>query len=127
MRIISILILAFTLLSCNGQAQNGNSEKKVIGPKEFKAEMQKEDDYYLIDVRTPQEYKSGTLEGAKNINIYDSDFSAQLDQLDKEKAVYVFCAVGGRSGQAAKILENKGFKKIIDLKGGYNAWSRINP
>jgi len=127
MRIISILILAFTLLSCNGQAQNGNSEKKVIGPKEFKAEMQKEDDYYLIDVRTPQEYKAGTLEGAKNINIYDSDFSAKLDQLDKEKAVYVFCAVGGRSGHAAKTLENKGFKKIIDLEGGYDAWSRIHP
>ena len=113
MRIISILILAFTLISCNGQAQNGNSEKKVIGPKEFKAEMQKEDDYYLIDVRTPQEYKAGTIDGAKNLNIYDSNFSDQLDQLDNEKA--------------AKVLENKGFKKIIDLKGGYNAWSRTNP
>lgn len=124
MKILSIIIGALLLISCNGQAQSGNSENKVIGPKEFKTEMQQEEDYYLIDVRTPEEYNAGTIEGATNLNIYDDNFKAELDKLDKEKAVYVFCAVGGRSGQAAKVLKEKGFKEIIDLKGGYNAWEK---
>lgn len=124
MKIVSIIIGTLLLISCSGQAQNGNSESKLIGPKEFKTEMQQENDFYLIDVRTPAEYNAGTIEGATNLNIYGDNFKAELDKLDKEKPVYVFCAVGGRSGQAAKILKEKGFKEIIDLKGGYNAWNR---
>lgn len=127
MRIFTIIIGALLLISCNGQAQSGNSKSKVIGPKEFQAEMKQEEDYYLIDVRTPEEYNAGTIEGATNLNIYDDNFNAELDKLDKEKPVFVFCAVGGRSGQAAKILAQKGFKEIIDLKGGYKAWSKTNP
>lgn len=127
MKLFNIIIGALLLIACNGQAQNKESESKVIGPKEFKTEMQAEEDFYLIDVRTPAEYNAGTIEGATNLNIYGDNFSQELDQLDKEKPVYVFCAVGGRSGQAAKVLKQKGFKRIIDLKGGYTAWEKVKP
>jgi rhodanese-related sulfurtransferase len=127
MKLFSIIIGTLLLISCSGQAQNGVGESKVIGPKEFKSEMQAEEDFYLIDVRTPEEYKAGTIKGATNLNIYSDNFNQELDKLDKEKPVYVFCAVGGRSGQAAKTLKQKGFKDIIDLKGGFTAWKKTNP
>lgn len=126
MKIVSIILGTILFFSCSSQAQSGN-EKKVIGPKAFKAEMQAEESYYLLDVRTPAEYNAGNIEGARNLNIYDENFQAELAKLDKEKPVFVYCAVGGRSGQAAKTLSEMGFKKVVDLKGGYNAWKSSKP
>ena len=76
----------------------------------------------LIDVRTPEEYEEGHLEGALNLNWYDEDFLQQLEGIDKEQKVYVYCKVGGRSASAAKLLDSLGYKKVIDLTGGYDAW-----
>jgi len=76
----------------------------------------------LVDVRTPQEWESGTIEGATKINFFDKNFQEQLMKLDKNKPVYVYCATGGRSGKAAKQMEKMGFKKVYNLNGGITAW-----
>lgn len=76
----------------------------------------------LIDVRTPQEFASGSIEGAENIDFYSADFSEQLDKLDKTKPVYVYCKSGGRSGQAKAMLTEKGFTTVYNLIGGYSNW-----
>lgn len=76
----------------------------------------------LLDVRTPQEWESGIIEGATKINYFDKEFQAQLKKLDKNKPVYVYCATGGRSGKTAKQMEKMGFKKVYNLNGGITAW-----
>jgi len=73
----------------------------------------------LIDVRTPDEYKSGHIKGAQNMDYFSRKFKLELDTLAKEKAVYVYCRSGSRSGKAAKNLAALGFKEIYDLKGGF--------
>lgn len=78
----------------------------------------------VLDVRTPEEWAEGVIEGAIKMNYYDKDFAKQLDKLDKTKPVYVYCKVGGRSGSAAKELEKKGFKLIYNLDGGIKAWDK---
>jgi rhodanese-related sulfurtransferase len=72
----------------------------------------------LIDVRTPDEYKSGHIKNAKNIDFYSSDFNVEFNKLDKEKPVYIYCRSGSRSRQSANKLADMGFKIIYDLKGG---------
>lgn len=76
----------------------------------------------LIDARTPDEFKSGHIPGAKNINVQASDFDQKIEQLDKNRPVAVYCRSGARSKMAANKLAAKGFK-VYELKGGFMNWN----
>ena len=81
----------------------------------------------LVDVRTPNEYKSGKIEGAINIDYFDKDnFKSAFEKLNKNKPLYIYCRSGSRSHESAILLEKMGFKEIHDLEGGYNAWVKTN-
>ena len=71
---------------------------------------------FLLDVRTPLEYKIGTLEGAVNIN--DLKFREHLDEIPKDRAIYTFCRTGYRSYLTTRILLQHGFKEVYSLAGG---------
>jgi thioredoxin 1 len=119
------LILTATLmvaLSCTQHSQHANS-LKMVSVEEFSVTLSGLVSPQLIDVRTAEEFATGHLENAQNINIYDQDFSARIGKLDKEKAVFVYCKAGGRSADAAAQLHEMGFKQVYDLKGGFMAWS----
>jgi len=125
-----ILYLAFVLISfiACGQKENVKSNGtnadqasiSLISPDDLNSANK--DDILLIDVRTPQEFASGHLENAVNMNYFDSDFEAQFKTLDKNKAVYLYCKSGRRSANAAEKLEDMGFVKIYDLEGGVVNW-----
>lgn len=77
----------------------------------------------LLDVRTPEEYEEGYIMNAVNINFFDEDFVNQVSsRFDKNKPIYLYCKVGGRSGKASKKLKEVGFKNIYDLEGGFDKW-----
>lgn len=77
----------------------------------------------LVDVRTPEEFRQGTIANAKLINLYDPNFSVLIDKrLHITRPVAVFCRSGHRSMIAAKMLEKKGFSKIYNLRGGIISW-----
>src|SRR3989344_3206352 len=76
----------------------------------------------VIDVRTSEEYESGFIEGALNLNFYEPGFESELDKLDKSKSYAVYCRTGDRSGKALQIMKGHGFKNVIDLEGGIAAW-----
>lgn len=124
------------LVSCNSNAQNENADTVeikssevsylVLGPKEFSQKLELEANPQLIDVRTLAEFNLGSIEGAKNFDILNGTLQSKLSSLDKTKNVYVFCAKGGRSNKASKMLQDAGFTSVIDLKGGYTAWSESN-
>jgi len=66
----------------------------------------------------------GVIPGAVQIDFMDSaEFEKGIAQLDRDKDILVYCKVGGRSAKAAKYLENEGFQKVFDLKGGFDSWS----
>jgi len=77
----------------------------------------------LVDVRTPEEYEAGHIDSALNIDWYDENFVKQFDAIDKDETIYVYCKKGGRSAKAATLLDSLGYKKVIDLEGGYDAYS----
>ncbi|EOZ93201.1 hypothetical protein A33Q_3791 [Indibacter alkaliphilus LW1] len=78
----------------------------------------------LLDVRTEEEITNGVILEPKKIDFSSADFSEQLDRLPKDSEIYVYCAVGGRSGKTAELLKEKGFKKIYNLRGGYEEWKK---
>jgi rhodanese-related sulfurtransferase len=77
-------------------------------------------------VRTPEEYQEGHLKNALNYNINGSDFDNQLSNLDKTKPVMVYCLGGGRSAEAAEIMEKKGFVEVYNMQGGIMKWNAAN-
>lgn len=117
------LILVFsisTFFVCKGQTNNVIVK---VDAATFKEALASNSDIQLIDVRTPKEYNDGHIENAKLIDFLSEDFKIKIQELDKEKPIYLYCRSGGRSGKASKFMEELGFKEIVDLEGGYEAWS----
>jgi thioredoxin len=97
-----------------------------LSPKEFRKKLDNSIDALLLDIRTPEETNKGYLKGAVFMDFYDSSFKEQILTIDKDKPVFIYCAIGGRSWDAAKILYNLGFKNVYDLKGGIIVWKIKN-
>ncbi len=77
----------------------------------------------LVDVRTPGEYEAGHIDDAINIDIMNREtFAEKFAEFDKEKPIYIYCKLGGRSNKASKVLEELGFETIYDYSGGYGEW-----
>ena len=118
----------FLFAGCSDAQVKSTSEKaqgsvinQVLPAKDFKAKLSVKN-VQLVDVRTANEYNGGKIENATNIDFYGSVFKTQIEKLDKSKPVMVYCASGGRSGNAAAMMKSMGFKEVYDLKGGYNGW-----
>lgn len=124
-------IFSLILFSACGQnnkaAVGGNTTNKEVVIKrvtkeEFKNYLAAHPSPQIIDVRTPQEYAQGTIEGAKNIDFLGSDFEKGINELDKETPTLIFCRSGGRSSRALKVFEKNGFTTVFELEGGYLNW-----
>ena len=81
-----------------------------------------EKNYTLVDVRTPEEFEQGALPNAVNISVTALDFPFEINQLDKDEPILIYCKSGGRSARAAIAMKTLGFSKIYELDGGYLSW-----
>ena len=79
-------------------------------------------DFMVIDVRTPEEYASGYIDTAVNIDYYTADFREQLAALDKDKTYLIYCRTGRRSAGARDIMAELGFREVYNMSGGIVAW-----
>jgi rhodanese-related sulfurtransferase len=113
-----VLVSAFTF-GCKEIPSDGSI--KIVTAEEMK-ELSQLDDVQLVDVRTPEEYHDGHIDGFQNIDFLSDTFQDDIEKLDKTKPVIVYCRSGKRSAKSAKILKDHGFVKIYDLKGGIQQW-----
>ena len=72
----------------------------------------------VIDVRTPEEYSAGHLQGAINVNVEGTDFAGQMGQFDKQKNYIVYCHSGRRAGIAIDWMKQNGFTGNLVNAGG---------
>lgn len=118
-------MLWISLASCGQKSNDKSTDQELastislISPEDL---HKANENILLIDVRTPDEYASGHIENSVNIDYRAGNFKELIKELDTNQDVYVYCKVGGRSGSAAKMMEDLGFKKIYDLKGGIKQW-----
>ncbi|WP_426350814.1 rhodanese-like domain-containing protein [Alloiococcus sp. CFN-8] len=92
---------------------------KQIIISELKEELKNKNNQF-IDVRTPGEFKQSSIKSFKNIPL--NELPNKVEALDKNRPVFVICQSGMRSSNAARLLKKKGFKEIINVRGGMNAW-----
>lgn len=79
-------------------------------------------EYILLDVRTPDEFSSGFIKKAKNLDFYSETFQNDLLSIDKSLPVVLYCRTNNRSTKTAIILKQNGFKEISVLEGGITDW-----
>ncbi len=99
-----------------------SSKKETdLNGREFKARYLAVKGAVLLDVRTAGEFSSGTILGAKNMDVMSPNFRTKLSKLDTSKTYFVFCRSGNRSGNAVSIMKNAGFN-AWNLVGGVNSF-----
>jgi rhodanese-related sulfurtransferase len=92
-----------------------------LNGQQFKTQYTADKGNVLLDVRTVGEYQSGSIKGAKSMDVMARDFINKMEKLDKAKTYYVYCRSGNRSGNAVSMLEKSGFK-AYNLVGGISAY-----
>lgn len=88
----------------------------------FEKEVENNKEAVILDVRTPEEFASGHLVNAVNLDFNGGQFEAEYKNLDPNKTYLVYCRSGMRSYNACMIMENAGFAKSVNMMGGIIAW-----
>jgi rhodanese-related sulfurtransferase len=114
---IPLIFILTILFSCNLSDKIINE----ITTADFKS-LNSVEDIQLIDVRTIEEYNSGYIGGALNIDFYKSSFIDSINVLDKSKTTVIYCKSGNRSSKSALMMKSLGFKNVYNLKEGMNGW-----
>ena len=107
--------------TAESEEQSSYQSAVMIGPEEFEKGI-KRNKSFLVDVRQPQEFEQGHIEGAVNINFFDPAFKSQLLGLDKGKHYYMYCKNDVRSQRAAEFMMQNDYPNVFVLNGGYEAW-----
>ena len=76
----------------------------------------------VLDVRTPAEFAQAHLPGAVNIDFYGPTLRSDLEELDRDAPVLLYCRSGNRSGNLHALLEELGFADVVDIRGGIIEW-----
>ncbi|WP_026364412.1 rhodanese-like domain-containing protein [Brachyspira innocens] len=105
------LILGFLLMisSCSKNGYDNINIKKALDL------MSKSTNLVLLDVRTPEEYMSGSAPNSINIDVLNTDFTSKINLLDKNKEYIVYCRSGNRSTIASSIMFTNGFLHVYNL------------
>lgn len=93
-----------------------------VSPDDAYSMVSKDDNLYLLDVRTPGEFQQARLEGARLIPI--DQLVNRLTELPKDRPILVYCAVGSRSAQVVNYLARHGYAEVYNLYGGIYSWAQ---
>jgi phage shock protein E len=122
-QIFSLLLMAGLLafVSCSSNQLSDNGIGRLTN-EQFRKEAKKPNTV-IIDVRTPEEFQAGHIEGAVLMDYLETEkFVKQVAALDPAKQYLLYCRTGKRSMNAATIMKTKGFTKVSDLKDGISEW-----
>ncbi|MCF7987873.1 MAG: rhodanese [Methylovulum sp.] len=94
---------------------------KQLSVIDLKMKLDHKTSIFLLDVREPHEFNYAKIAGSVLIPL--NQIPQRISELNKDQEIVVICHHGMRSQQAASYLEQAGFKDIVNLKGGIDAWS----
>ena len=90
---------------------------------EWRSELESDNNSFILDVRTLEEYNAGHIPNAALIDINKpQDFVKKISELDNSKNYYVYCRSGARSSKACHIMKHYGIRVVKNLLGGFLDW-----
>lgn len=130
---VLLVLMTMLLFQCASekpaadQPKTAAAENSVrnISVEDAKSLMEKNPEAIILDVRTPEEYDGvlGHISGSILKPVQEIDTWAPEFANRKNAEIVIFCRSGGRSGRAAKYLNDLGFRNIINVEGGMTAWN----
>lgn len=93
-----------------------------ITPTELKARLDRKDSFVLLDVREPHEYAIIDLPEVGQKRIPMGQVAGRVGELDRDQELILYCRSGARSGKVAALLQQLGFERVVNLKGGVLKW-----
>ena len=120
-----LICMAILSFGFNSFAQTANTTVVTnLSAERFKAIIANDKNGAIIDLRTTDEINKGFIKGSVELDWLAKDSEQQMDKLDKNKTYYIYCAAGGRSGEAAEYMEKHGFKRVYNLEKGFSDWAK---
>ena len=90
----------------------------------WKNSLENDSDALILDVRTPEEFKTSRIPKSINIDFYNPEiFMQEIGKLDKERSYYIYCRTGVRSANSCHLMKELGFTKTYNLIGGIVDWN----
>lgn len=99
-----------------GQALSATQARELIST------HQNDNNFVILDVRTPAEFASGHIAGAVLLDYYDKGFTEAFAKLDKTKTYLIYCRSGNRSGKTLDLASKYGFTKMYHIGRGVRDW-----
>jgi len=119
MRRLTMLLAAVALLA--GASLAVAAVARNVAPPDAKTLLTQRPQVFLLDVRTPEEYRQARLDGAYLIPV--DQVVKRLAEIPRDRPVLVYCAVGSRSAQVFSFLARRGYAEVYNLDGGIYAWA----
>ncbi len=120
-----VIILIASLEGCNTKAKYIEDNYVYVTPSQAnELILSLNANLVIVDIRTPDEYNSGHLATASNLDFSASDFLVKVRQLSPSKNYLIYCRSGARTEKAKKLLENYEVPQVYILDGGIAAWQR---
>ena len=116
--ILLVLVLGVIAAACSSRA--GTIE--TVEPAAAAEVIAENPDAIVLDIRTPEEYADGIIEGAVNIDFYAPDFAAKIEALDRDAEYVVYCRSDNRSGEAMGLFADLEFEQVSEIDGGIVNW-----
>lgn len=121
--ILGVAAGAFLLVQFFGTGGSGAEDGRLLTPEDARAmisDRQDSDDFFILDVRTPPEFSSGHIEGAANTPT--GEIAGWMGTLPRNATYLVYCATGVRSARVRSLMEEAGFDRVHEIRGGFTAW-----
>ena len=141
-RFIFLFSVLLLLVSCKGESvkegqnesQDGVAEQveepkpkvRYIDVNFAKGLIRSNQELKLIDVRTPEEFEEGHIDGSVVFDVKADNFAERIDSLDKNETYLIYCRSGSRSQRAIDKMTELGFMDLYMLNGGYLDWSEAD-
>ena len=119
-----LIVMGFTIAGCAGDTVEERKDQAKywrITADEAQVLMQREQDYLILDVRTPEEFAEGHIPHAINIPMDAFGEEAPRELPDRNQTIFVYCVKGIRSMNVANRLAHMGYKNIVEM-GGIQDW-----
>jgi len=120
-RVLSILVLAVVSSVSYYYLQLQDTSEGDVTIEQAKIFIESKPNLVIVDVRTPEEFSTGYIEGAVNLCV-ECDAQLLLDNLDPDDEILVYCRTGRRSANTMKILGENDYEKVHNMVGGIEAW-----
>lgn len=138
LRVLLILVVSLSLIAtgCGGDSDESSGAEAsdvtqasaqlttVTADEAAEIHQNPPDGLVVLDVRTPEEFAEGHLDGAVMVDFYAPDFADQLAQLDGNAPYLLYCRSGNRSGETIGLMRQMGFTDVTEIDGGVVAWQQ---